>query len=64
LRREGFRHAELIEDYRLAGDFPSGALPQGRWRRRERRPMPYHLFEGRLVWGLTAEILEELLRFL
>ncbi len=64
LRREGFRHAELLEDYRLSRDFPSGLLSGGGWRRKSRRPMPYELFEGRLVWGLTAEILEELLRFL
>jgi coenzyme A diphosphatase NUDT7 len=64
LRREGFRHAQLLEDYRLSRDFPSRLLPGGRWRRKARRPMPYELFQGRLIWGLTAEILEELLRFL
>jgi coenzyme A diphosphatase NUDT7 len=64
LRRDGFRHAELFEDYRLSRDFPSERLPGGSWRRRERRPMPYYLFEGRLIWGLSAEILEALLRFL
>lgn len=64
LRREGFRHAELLEDYRLSRDFPSRLLSGGSWRRRSRRPMPYELYEGRLIWGLTAEILEELLRFL
>jgi 8-oxo-dGTP pyrophosphatase MutT (NUDIX family) len=64
LRREGFRHAELLEDYRLSRDFPSARLPGGSWRRRERRPMPYYLFQGRLIWGLSAEILETLLRFL
>jgi coenzyme A diphosphatase NUDT7 len=64
LRRHGFRRAELLEEYRLSRDFPSRLLPEGRWRRRARRPVPYHLFEGRVIWGLTAEILEELLRFL
>ena len=64
LSKEGFRHAELLEDYRLSSDFPFQLLPGGRWRRKARRPMPYHRFEGRLIWGLTAEILEELLRFL
>jgi 8-oxo-dGTP pyrophosphatase MutT (NUDIX family) len=64
LRREGFRHAEMLEDYRLSRDFPSRLLSGGRWRRKARRPMPYELYEGRLIWGLTAEILEELLRFL
>jgi coenzyme A diphosphatase NUDT7 len=64
LSRGGFRHAELIEDYRLSRDFPSRLLHGRRWRRRARRPMPYHLFEGRVIWGLTAEILAELLRFL
>jgi hypothetical protein len=64
LRRDGFRHAELLEEYRLSRDFPSGTLSGGSWRRRTRRPMPYHLVGGRLIWGLTAEILEELLHFL
>jgi 8-oxo-dGTP pyrophosphatase MutT (NUDIX family) len=64
LKRTGFQHAELLEDYRLSRDFPSRLLSGGGWRRKARRPMPYELFEGRLIWGLTAEILEELLRFL
>jgi 8-oxo-dGTP pyrophosphatase MutT (NUDIX family) len=64
LKRTGFRHAELREDYRLSRDFPSQLLSGRRWRRKARRPVPYELFEGRLIWGLTAEILEELLRFL
>jgi 8-oxo-dGTP pyrophosphatase MutT (NUDIX family) len=64
LRRKGFRHAELLEDYRVSRDFPSRLLSGGSWRRKARRPIPYELFERRLIWGLTAEILEELLRFL
>jgi len=64
LKRTGFRHAELRENHRLSRDFPSRLLSGGRRRRKENRPVPYELFEGRLIWGLTAEILEELLRFL
>ena len=64
LRDPGFRQAEIREAARLAGRFPVRRLPGGRWRRRVRRPTPYLLHEGRLVWGLTAEILAALAIFL
>jgi 8-oxo-dGTP pyrophosphatase MutT (NUDIX family) len=64
LREPGFRQAEIREQARLAGGFPRSFLPGGRWRRRVRRPTPYLLHEGRLVWGLTAEILAALAIFL
>jgi 8-oxo-dGTP pyrophosphatase MutT (NUDIX family) len=64
LRDPGFRMAEIREEAHLAGGFPRRFLPDGRWRRRTRRPTPYLLHEGRLVWGLTAEILAALAIFL
>jgi 8-oxo-dGTP pyrophosphatase MutT (NUDIX family) len=64
LRDPGFRMAEIREKARLAGDFPRSFLPGRRWSRRVRRPTPYLLHEGRLVWGLTAEILAALAIFL
>ncbi len=59
-----FRYAEIREVARLAGRFPTRYLPGRKWRRRLRRPTPYLLHEGRLVWGLTAEILVSLATFL
>jgi 8-oxo-dGTP pyrophosphatase MutT (NUDIX family) len=64
LRDPGFRLAEIREQARLAGDFPTRYLPGGRWGRRVRRPTPYLVYEDRLVWGLTAEILAALAIFL
>jgi 8-oxo-dGTP pyrophosphatase MutT (NUDIX family) len=64
LREPGFRKAEIREQLRLAGGFPYRRLPGGRWRRSLARPTPYLLFEGRLIWGLTAEILAALAIFL
>lgn len=64
LRDPGFRLAEIRERARLAGGFPARYLPGGRWHRRVSRPTPYLLYEGRLIWGLTAEILAELAIFL
>jgi 8-oxo-dGTP pyrophosphatase MutT (NUDIX family) len=64
LREPGFRRAEIREQARLAGGFPRRFLPGRRWRRRVRRPTPYLVHEGRLVWGLTAEILAALAIFL
>jgi 8-oxo-dGTP pyrophosphatase MutT (NUDIX family) len=64
LRDPGFRTAEIREEAHLAGGFPRRFLPGRRWRRRVRRPTPYLLHEGRLVWGLTAEILAALAIFL
>jgi 8-oxo-dGTP pyrophosphatase MutT (NUDIX family) len=64
LRDPGFRKAEIREQARLAGSLPRRLLPGRRWRRRVRRPTPYLLHEGRLVWGLTAEILAALAIFL
>lgn len=64
LRSPGFRYAEIREVIRLAGRFPSRYLPAGRWQRRGSRPTPYLVHEGRLVWGLTAEILAVLATFL
>ncbi len=64
LREPGFRKAEMREQARLGGGFPSRLLPGGRWRRQLRRPTPYLVHEGRLVWGLTAEILAALAIFL
>ena len=60
----GLRYAEIREVSRLAGRFPRRHLPGGGWRRKLRRPTPYLLHEGRLVWGLTAEILAALATFL
>jgi 8-oxo-dGTP pyrophosphatase MutT (NUDIX family) len=64
LRAPGFRKAEIREQAALAGSFPRRLLPGGRWQRRVRRPTPYLVHEGRLVWGLTAEILAALAIFL
>ncbi len=64
LREPGFRKAEIREQARLEGGFPRRFLPGRRWRRQVRRPTPYLLYEGRLVWGLTAEILAALAIFL
>ena len=60
----GMRYAEIHEAARLAGRFPKRYLPGRRWGRRLRRPTPYLLYQGRLVWGLTAEILVTLATFL
>jgi 8-oxo-dGTP pyrophosphatase MutT (NUDIX family) len=64
LRDPGFRQAEIREQARLAGGFPRRLLPGRRWRRRGRRSTPYLQYEGRLIWGLTAEILAALAIFL
>jgi len=61
---DGFRYARIRESYSLSRDFPSRHLPGGRWRRQASRPTPYLLHEGRLIWGLTADILVELARLL
>ena len=60
----GMRYAEIREAARLAGRFPKRYLSGRRWGRRVRRPTPYLLYQGRLVWGLTAEILVTLATFL
>ncbi len=64
LREPGFRKAEIREQARVAGGFPKRYLPGRRWRRQARRPTPYLVYEGRLIWGLTAEILAALAIFL
>lgn len=64
LREPGFRQAEIRESARLSGSFPTRYLHGGRWRRRIRRPTPYLVYDGRLIWGLTAEILAALAIFL
>jgi len=63
-RRGDFRYAECREGARLAGPVPLRYLPGRGWGRRASRPTPYLEHEGRLVWGLTADILVVLSTFL
>jgi coenzyme A diphosphatase NUDT7 len=62
LRRRGFREARIIEEYSLSPDFPRHLLPGGDWSRRLTRPVYYQQHGQRLIWGLTAAILVDLLR--
>jgi coenzyme A diphosphatase NUDT7 len=57
LLRTDFKEARLIEEHRLSDDFPRKYLPGGEWIRRLERPVRYLLYEGRLIWGLSANIL-------
>lgn len=61
LRRQGFRCGQIIEEHTLSADFPRHLLPGGDWSRKESRPVYYLQHGGRLIWGLTAAILRDLL---
>lgn len=62
LRRRGFRQAQIIEEVSLSPDFPRHLLPGGDWSRRRTRSVHYIEYGQRLIWGLTAAILVDLLR--
>lgn len=62
LRRQGFRQAQIIEEHTLSAEFPRHLLVGGSWAVRLSRPVHYAQIEGRLIWGLTAAILMDLLR--
>jgi 8-oxo-dGTP pyrophosphatase MutT (NUDIX family) len=61
LLRSGFREAGLTEHHTLSDDFPHGYLPGGRWERKVTRPVRYIIHGKYLIWGLSANILFQLL---
>ncbi len=63
-RTHPFRQARIVEEYSLSDDFPRQYLPGGSWKPRVVRPVSYLVHEGQLIWGLSAEILRQLLALL
>jgi coenzyme A diphosphatase NUDT7 len=56
-----FQEAGLTERYTLSDDFPLTYLPGGRWNRTVTRPVRYLIYGEYLIWGLSANILLQLL---
>ena len=64
LLQNGFREAGLTERYTLSDDFPRKYLPDGRWDRKVTRSVRYLIYDKYLIWGLSANILFQLLEIL
>lgn len=58
------KQACLIEERHLSRDFPHHLLPKREWRSRSEHPIYYIIWEDKLIWGLTAEIVRRLLALL
>jgi coenzyme A diphosphatase NUDT7 len=61
LLQNEFREAGLIEQHTLSADFPLDYLPEGAWSRTVTRPVRYLVYGKYLIWGLSANILCQLL---
>jgi 8-oxo-dGTP pyrophosphatase MutT (NUDIX family) len=61
LLQTGFREAAVTEQHTLSADFPHRFLPGGRWERKVTRPVRYLIHGKYLIWGLSANILFQLL---
>jgi coenzyme A diphosphatase NUDT7 len=59
-----FRQAGLTEQTTLSADFPLNYLPNGRWDRTVTRPVRYLIYGKYLIWGLSANILYQLLELI
>ena len=64
LMRNGFEEAAIIEQHTLSDDFPRNYLPDGRWERKITRPVRYLTYGKYLIWGLSANILFQLLELI
>lgn len=64
LLRKNFQKAGLIEQYTLSDDFPRKYLPEGRWERKITRSVRYLIHGKYLIWGLSANILFQLLELI
>jgi coenzyme A diphosphatase NUDT7 len=60
----GFKEARIIEEYSLSDDFPQQYLPSSSWRRSLIRPVYYLVYEKYLIWGLSANILLQILELI
>jgi 8-oxo-dGTP pyrophosphatase MutT (NUDIX family) len=64
LLHNDFQEAELTEQYTLSADFPRKYLPDGRWDRKITRSVRYLIYGKYLIWGLSANILHQLLELI
>ena len=64
LLENDFREAGITEEYTLSADFPLDYLPGGRWNRTITRPVRYLIYGKYLIWGLSANILVQLLELI
>jgi len=64
LLENDFREAGLTEEYTLSADFPLDYLPNGKWNRTITRPVRYLIYGNYLIWGLSANILLQLLELI
>jgi coenzyme A diphosphatase NUDT7 len=64
LLQNDFGEAGLTEEYTLSADFPLDYLPGGRWNRTITRPVRYLIYGKYLIWGLSANILLQLLELI
>ena len=64
LLQSDFREAGITEEYTLSDDFPLDYLPNGRWTRTITRPVRYLIYGKYLIWGLSANILLQLLELI
>jgi 8-oxo-dGTP pyrophosphatase MutT (NUDIX family) len=62
--RTGFQEARIIEEYSLSDDFPMQYLPSSSWKRNLTRPVYYLVYEKYLIWGLSANILLQILELI
>jgi len=61
LLQNDFKEAALTEQYTLSDDFPRKYLPDGRWEGKVIRSVRYLIYGKYLIWGLSANILFQLL---
>jgi coenzyme A diphosphatase NUDT7 len=64
LLQSDFREAGLTEQYTLSDDFPRKYLPDGGWDRKVTRSVRYLIYGKYLIWGLSANILFQLLELI
>jgi len=64
LLENDFQEARLTEQHTLSDDFPRAYLPGGRWDRKFTRSVRYLIHGKYLIWGLSANILFQLLELI
>jgi len=64
LLQNDFREAGITEAYTLSADFPVDYLPGGKWNRTITRSVRYLVYGKYLIWGLSANILLQLLELI
>jgi len=64
LLQNDFQEAGLTEQYTLSDDFPRKYLPDGNWNRKVIRSVRYLIYGKYLIWGLSANILFQLLELI